>query len=414
MTVKGQADAVVIGSGALGASTAFWLAERGLDVVLLDKFDLVSQTSPRAAGLSQQVQVDDILAGLAIRGIEMLRGFREITGQDLDVVVNGSVKVARNEEDALQLRNEVQRGQALGVDIDEVSPEEATAAVPWLSADTAVAVSRAFGDTYIEDPGDLPRAFVRALEERGGKAVGHAEVTAVLVDDDRVSGVTTAQGAIETPVVVDAAGAWTRIVGQYVDFNIPLWPARHQVCITEPLAAVKPADPTVRIMDARVYVRPAGEGLMFGAYEPDPLLVDPRERPAGFQIGDLEFQLEPLRAKMNDVRAELPIFDGVPIAQLRGGLPTMTPDGHFLVDRLEALQGFFVVSGCNVGGLSISPSLGEVLADWIVSGSPRPAVLEPHRLDRFTADLKDDDALKEACRLTYSHKYGRDEVTTPA
>jgi glycine/D-amino acid oxidase-like deaminating enzyme len=413
MSIKPQADAVVIGSGAFGASTAFWLAERGLDVVLLDKFDLVSQTSPRAAGLSQQVQVDDTLAGLAIRGIEMLRGFRELTGEDLDVVVNGSVKVARHEDDAIQLREEVRRGQALGVDIHEVSREEADCAVPWLSTDSAVAVSLAFGDTYIEHPGDLPRAFVRALQRRGGTALGHAEVTGVLVDEARVTGVRTPHGTIETPVVVDAAGAWTRIVGQYVDFNIPLWPARHQVCITEPLAEVNPNDPTVRIMDARVYVRPAAGGLMFGAYEPDPLLVDPRERPAGFQIADLEFQLEPLRAKINDVRSELPIFDGARIAELRGGLPTMTPDGHFLVDRLEAVQGFFVASGCNVGGLSISPALGEVLADWIVSGSPRPAVLDPHRLDRFTAGFEDDDALRKACELTYSHKYGRDEVTAP-
>jgi glycine/D-amino acid oxidase-like deaminating enzyme len=414
MSIKPQADAVVIGSGALGASTAFWLAERGLDVVLLDKFDLVSQTSPRAAGLSQQVQVDDVLADLAIRGIQMLRGFRELTGEPLDVVVNGSVKVARNEEDAAQLRDEVKRGQALGVEIDEVSADEASAAVPWLFAGSALAVSRAFGDTYIEHPGDLPRAFVRALERRGGTAVGHAEVTQVVLDDSGVTGVITAQGAIETPVVVDAAGAWTRIVGKYIDVNIPLWPARHQICITEPLAAVKPTDPTVRVMDARVYVRPAGGGLMFGAYEPDPLLVDPRDRPPDFQIRELEFELEPLRAKMDDVRAELPIFDGAPIAELRGGLPTMTPDGHFLVDRLEPIEGFFVASGCNVGGLSISPALGEVLADWILSGGPRPRHLESHRLDRFATGFEDDDVLREACRLTYSHKYGRDEVTAPS
>jgi glycine/D-amino acid oxidase-like deaminating enzyme len=51
-TEQREADAVVIGSGALGAATAFWLAKRGLDVVLVDRFDLVSQTSPRAAGRS--------------------------------------------------------------------------------------------------------------------------------------------------------------------------------------------------------------------------------------------------------------------------------------------------------------------------------------------------------------------------
>jgi glycine/D-amino acid oxidase-like deaminating enzyme len=89
------ADAIVIGSGALGASTAFHLAARGRAVVLVDKSDLASQSSARAAGLAQQVQVDDVLAALAIRGVRTLTSFQALTGQPLDVVVNGSVKVAR-------------------------------------------------------------------------------------------------------------------------------------------------------------------------------------------------------------------------------------------------------------------------------------------------------------------------------
>src|SRR6476469_3373247 len=99
-----SADAVVIGSGALGAATAFHLAQHGRRVVLLDRFDLASQSSARAAGLSQQVQVDDVLAGLAVRGAEALIRFAALTGVELEVVVNGSVKVARLEHDAEQLR----------------------------------------------------------------------------------------------------------------------------------------------------------------------------------------------------------------------------------------------------------------------------------------------------------------------
>src|SRR4051795_5329835 len=116
-----KTDAVVIGSGALGAAPAFWLGKRGADGVPVDRFDLVSQTSPRAAGLAQKVQVDDVLAELAIRGVEALLGFDELTGRPLDVVVNGSVKVARTPADADQLQEEIRRGGELGVEIGEVS-----------------------------------------------------------------------------------------------------------------------------------------------------------------------------------------------------------------------------------------------------------------------------------------------------
>ena len=373
----------MIGSGALGAATAFHLAERGRQVVLLERFDLASQSSARAAGLSQQVQVDDVLAGLAVRGADALLQFAALTGVQLDVVVNGSVKLARNEHDAEQLREEVRRGQALGAEIAIVSPHAAAAAAPWLEAAHAVEISHNPQDLYIEHPATLPLAFIQALRDRGGVALEHAEVTGVVVENDAVQAVETVRGRIEAPVVIDAAGAWTRILGELVGRTIALWPVRHQLCITEPLGEVDPRHATVRVMDAKVYVRPAKGGLMFGAYEPDPLAVDPRDRPAGFELTALEVEMRPLETLMRSVAAELAIFQRAAIAELRGGLPTMTPDGHFLIDQMPGVTGFYVASGCNVGGLSISPPLGEDLARWIAEGTKRPETLEPFRLDRF-------------------------------
>ena len=408
--VQRQTDAIVIGSGALGTACAFWLAKRGLDVVLVDRFELVSQTSPRAAGLAQKVQIDDVLADLAIRGVDALLGFEQLTGRPLDVVVNGSIKVARTHADAELLREEVRRGAQLGVEIDEVSADEAARRAPWLNVGDAVLVSYAPGDIYIEDPGDLPRAFVEALIDLGGTALANTEVTGFALADGEIRGVTTPRGTIEAPVVIDAAGAWTRIVGGLAGVKIPLHPARHQLCITDRLDEVSPTHPTVRVMDARVYVRPCRGGLMFGAYEPDPLMVDPATRPAGFQVADLEFEMDPLRRKMGDVARELPVFGTAPIAELRGGLPTMTPDGHFIVDRLPGVAGLYVTSGCNVGGLSISPPIGEDLSAWIVDGGERPRALEALRLDRFGDRYEDEELLRADCFETYAHKYDIDEV----
>lgn len=410
MSAPDTADAVVIGSGALGAATAFHLAQRGRQVVLLDKFELAAQSSARAAGLSQQVQVDDVLAGLAVRGADALIRFGELTGVDLEVVVNGSVKLARQEHDAEQLREEVRRGQVLGAAIEIVSPAAATAAAPWLDASHALELSYNPDDLYIEHPATLPLAFIAALRDRGGLALDHAGVTDIVVKDGAVEAVETARGRIETPVVVDAAGAWTRILGELVGRAVSLWPVRHQLCITEPLGEVDPRHATVRVMDAKVYVRPAKGGLMFGAYEPDPLALDPRDRPPGFEVANLELDMRPLELTMRSVARELPIFQRAKVAELRGGLPTMTPDGHFLIDRMPGMTGFYVASGCNVGGLSISPPLGEDLAGWIVEGAARPDTLEPFRLDRFDGRYRNDEELRDACVATYTHKYDEEEV----
>ncbi len=328
------ADAIVIGSGALGASTAFYLAARGRAVVLVDKSGLASQSSARAAGLAQQVQVDDVLAALAIRGVRTLTSFQALTGQPLDVVVNGSVKVARLEGDAAQLEQEVRRGRALGVEIALVSAATARTVAPWLYADRAVAISHCPGDTYLEEPGTLPRAFLRALVERGGIALDHAGVTAILVEDRAVAGVITSKGRIEAPVVVDAAGAWARRVGDLVGCAIPLWPVRTQLCITEPLVEVDPRHATVRVMDAKAYVRPARGGLMFGAYEPDPLDLDPRERSRAMTspCGKIRIPINESQDDKSQIEEYIREYHGEGIQHIA----LSTPDIYATVDALRA------------------------------------------------------------------------------
>jgi len=409
-TEQREADAVVIGSGALGAATAFWLAKRGLDVVLVDRFDLVSQTSPRAAGLAQKVQVDDVLAELAIRGVDALLGFNELTGRPLDVTVNGSVKIARTDTDAEQLQEEIRRGGELGVEIFEVSSGEVRTHAPWLDADGAQLISYAPTDVYMEEPGTVPRGFVLALQDLGGTTLANTEVTGFVLSDGRVTGVETSGGRIDAPIVVDAAGAWTRLIGRLAGQKIPLYPARHQLCITEPLSEVEATHPTVRVMDTRFYARPCRGGLMYGGYEPDPLMVDPGQRPPGFQVADLEWDMEPIRRMLAGVAEHFPLLADAPIAELRGGLPTMTPDGHFIVDELPGARGLYVASGCNVGGLSISPPIGEDLSGWIVAGGQRPRTLETLRIDRFDDRYEDEDVLRADCFQTYAHKYDKDEV----
>jgi glycine/D-amino acid oxidase-like deaminating enzyme len=162
-------------------------------------------------------------------------------------------------------------------------------------------------------------------------------------------------------------------------------------------------------MDAKIYVRPERGGLLFGGYEPDPLQIDIRAQPPSFDISDTPIDQVPLRRKLAEVAEEMPLLQEAPIAEVRGGLPTMTPDGHFIVDRLPDVDGFFVLTGCNVGGLSTSPALGDDLAEWIVGGR-RPPALEPFGLGRFGSEYDDEDRLREACFATYAHKYDQDET----
>ena len=401
-------DVVVIGAGAFGASTAYHLARRGKQVVLLDAHEPVTQTSPRAAGLTQQIRSDAFMTQLAMRSVHQITQLTAESGEPLVFHQNGSIKLALMDTFAAQIEDEVRRGQELGLPIQAISPAEAQRLAPFLNPARAQAIWYTASDLYLE-PGDLPRAYIRAAQRLGATVLGHTPATAIGTRNGQVDYVETPHGRITTPAVVDTAGAWTRIIGALAGIAIPLTPTRHQLYITQPLPGIAVEQPIVRVLDYNIYVRPERGGLMLGGYEPDPLPVDGASLSPGFQIKDLTLDITPLRRLSELVYAEFPLLRNAELALLRGGLPTMTPDGRHIVDQAPGVAGFFVASGCCVGGLAISPVVGALLADWVVDGAPAMD-LSPLRLDRFGAVAQSEERLQAACLWRYAHHYSAEEA----
>jgi 4-methylaminobutanoate oxidase (formaldehyde-forming) len=90
------------------------------------------------------------------------------------------------------------------------------------------------------------------------------------------------------------------------------------------------------------------------------------------------------------------------VAEHRGGLFTMTPDGRFTTGPVPDVAGLWVASGCNGSGFSSSLAIGEALADWICGRDPRVdiSVLSPGRFGPVT-----DEALVKAGVWQYAHYY---------
>jgi glycine/D-amino acid oxidase-like deaminating enzyme len=83
----------------------------------------------------------------------------------------------------------------------------------------------------------------------------------------------------------------------------------------------------------------------------------------------------------------------------------MTADGHHILGPAPGVEGFYFASGCNVAGLSISPTIGEALAAWIVDGNPRWD-LTPMSVERFKDKPWDEDELRRHSAWQYRHFYG--------
>jgi len=214
---------------------------------------------------------------------------------------------------------------------------------------------------------------------------------------------------------VDAAGGWARLVAAGLGGALPVVPTRHQLLITEPIPGVGPEFPIARVIDANVYVRHERGGLMLGGYEPDPLQVDMAALPPSFDIAELPLDIEVLWRLARSVGEQFPIFQDptIRVAEHRGGLPTLTLDDRYLAGPLPGVAGAWVMSGCCVGGLSVSPALGEAMAEWILDGAPSLDLSEISTA-RFAGRDLDEAALRERCRQAYATHYRAGSETSVA
>ncbi|HET9660153.1 MAG TPA: FAD-binding oxidoreductase [Thermomicrobiales bacterium] len=379
--LPGYADAVVIGAGAFGLGTGFALAQNGLrNVLVLDQFEPGTQTSARAAGLFKNIQSNETKTKLTKRSIEIIKGFEQETGIAVPYVQPGSLFVARTPEHASMVEAEIEDATGWGVQTERLDRDEAMRRCPYVDSSDFVSAYFIQDDLYIEEPKALLVALMQAGRRVGMEAVGHTAVTGIDVKNSEVRGVQTTRGYVGTPVVVDAAGAWARIVGQMAGVDVKIVPMRHSLRITAPIDGV-PADlPIIRITDAAGYARPARGGLMYGIFEPDPLPFGPE--PGQTMSLDMVPVSRAVLGEAHDrMKRSMPAIANATAQEERAGLFTMTADGKFIAGPMPGIHGFWVVSGCNGSGFSMSTGLGATIAEWIAGGAPEIdlSLLDPAR-----------------------------------
>jgi glycine/D-amino acid oxidase-like deaminating enzyme len=397
-----DADLVVIGAGALGLSTALHAALLGRSVILVERRFPGSEASGRAAGLFKSVQADELRTALARRSIERAISFPDWADVPLEVVRSGSFLVARTSAHKDYLRREARQSRSWGADVRDAVPAELAGRLSYYHGDDDTVALWCPEDVYISEPTALVRAYLAACQLNGVRLLESEAVINITLSAGRVAGVETTYRTIAAPAVVDAAGAWSRQLAELAGGRVAVAPVRHQLLITTASADVDPDDPILRVVDAAAYLRPARGGLMFGGFESAPLPVDPRAEPASFNTEDVELDLEVLRKLASQVAAEVPLAAEAPVAEHRGGLFTMSPDGRFVAGPLPDVPGLWVASGCNGSGFSSSLAIGEALAGWICAAPDRLDIspLSPARFGPLT-----EEALVVQGSWQYAHYY---------
>lgn len=365
-----KASAVIIGGGVTGASVAYHLAKLGWqDVVLLERKQFACGTTWHAAGLIGTVRANESHARLTEYSMRLLHELEEETGQSTGFRQVGSLSIAHSEARWEELRRVAAMNNAFNVTrVDTVTPEEVGALFPLIDT------SGLLGGTFVEHDGkgnpiEITMAFIKGAKARGAKCIEGIRVDDVLIQNQRVKGVVTDQGTIETDFVVNCGGMWARELGKRSGVNIPLHACEHYYAVTEKHESVTPDLPVLRDHDKCVYIKEDAGGLLVGAFEKRAVAWGQLGIPEDFSFdelpGHMEEQLMPV---LEDAMVRVPMLADVGWRSFFCGPESFTPDDQFHVGESPEVRGYFVAAGLNSVGIQSSGGLGKACAEWMHYG----------------------------------------------
>jgi len=239
--VPASADAVVVGGGTIGAWCAYFLRRAGLDqVILLEKRTLGQGASSRAAGVVRTQGGTRWAVQLGEWSRRFYLGQREELGTDSGFTPQGYLLPCFTEADVSAAHARMAMQTALGLPVRWLEPDE----VDRLNPTLAPGLTR--GGTFNEEDGYLtpPRnvtAYAVALAISGVAVSEHTAFTGVVTSGDRVTGVDTSRGRIDSPLVVLTGGPELAEVAALAGVRVPAGGVRHQVAVTGPHPDLEPA-----------------------------------------------------------------------------------------------------------------------------------------------------------------------------
>jgi 4-methylaminobutanoate oxidase (formaldehyde-forming) len=365
-----RARCVIIGGGVVGCSVAYHLGKLGWkDVVLLERKRLTSGTTWHAAGLIGQLRATANLTKLAKYTAELYRTLEAETGIATGFRQHGSIGVALSEHRLEEWARSASMAKTFGLEVEIVTAKEALAKHPMVEIKDVVGGVWIASDGQC-DPANVTLALAKGARNRGVRIIENVKVTGITKKGGRVTGVTTASGAIEADCVVNAAGIWGREVGRLAGVNVPLMACEHFYVVTEPVAGMPKNLPVLRVPDECAYYKEDAGKILLGFFEPrsKPWGVD--GIPEDFEFGTLPDDTEHIGPELEKAMRRMPALADTGIHTFFNGPESFTPDNRYILGEAPELRNFYVAAGFNSIGIQSAGGAGKALSEWMQAGEP--------------------------------------------
>jgi sarcosine oxidase subunit beta len=355
---KNTADVVIIGGGIAGVCTAFHLAKRGQNNVVLCERDLLAHASTGlcVGGIRQQFSHPaNILLSQEV--VRLFEHFEEEFGVDIQFRQAGYLFLVQNADTWDDVQRGVRVQRKYHVPVELLSPEEIKSRWTYLEVQDLKGGTFCPEDGYA-DPYSVAMAFVNSARKLGVNMLEQVPITAIQVEHGLIRGVQTTKGPISTPAVVNAAGAWSGEVARMAGLELPVEPFRRQVFATKAFDLIPKPVPMVIDLDNLFYFRGEDPCIILG-------MSDREEAPSFHTHVDRDF----LERVIDAAVGRAPILEKAEILRGWGGLYAITPDENPIIGAIPDIGGFYCAVGFSGHGFQHGPAVGRILSELICEES---------------------------------------------
>ena len=365
-----RADVVVIGGGVIGTSIAFHLAEAGVGVCLLERDELASGSTSRAAGGFRAQFSDPLNVAIGLRSIEAFTRFAERPGREIDLAQVGYLFLIDREEDVAAFEDSVVLQNRLGVPSRFLPLEQAAELCPLAGLEGVLAASYCPLDGHAS-PEAVVQGYAAGARRHGACVLTRCAVTGIDSSGGEIHAVSTHAGAIEAGVVVCAAGVWSPPLAAMVGVDLPVQPVLREVAFTGPVDGLPKRIPMTVDFSTGFYFHREGPGLLFGMAD--------RSQPPG-----LDAPTDPawLEHALEVAQRRAPALLDMGLAGGWKGAYEVTPDHNALVGEAPGVARFLYATGFSGHGFLQAPAVGEIVRDLVLGREPFVDV-SPLVVERF-------------------------------
>jgi len=400
-------DIVIIGGGIIGNAIAYYLSlKTHARIMVIEQNHLCSGSTSLAGSLITKLRGNTQLIPMVEETRRVVSFLKDFIPGSLNENRVGCLHVAVSDDALANLEQLKNIADDFNIDTETVTSGWIKKHVPWLKTDEIKKALFA-PDEFVIKGTQLGLVYAAAARKMGVKYLIHTEVTQLLSENEKVTGVNTSGGQFNARIVIDAAGIWSNRLLSPLNVLLPYAPVRSVYFITEPNPEKYPVNQPVCILpDANAFTRPWDGALLFGIRDKNSPATHPQKLNHDLhnqtfispcEIWDiLKNQTGKLLSLMNEP-------DDLKIARNVAAPCAYSYDGNPLIGKVAGFDGLFAATGCSGGGIAASAGFGRLMAELVLN-EPTFVQPEPFNPSRFPEADPYSDEFMEQCSQQRSGK----------